>query len=110
MIKPATNLNVCEFCKRICPKKDAAAPKMIKTKEKPKVNNTKGLKLIFSFVSSSFNDDPEIKDIYPGIKGKTQGDKKLISPAPKAINNSNINIQYIIILIFKRYNRMLLHT
>ena len=23
--------------------------------------------------------------MYPGIKGKTQGDKKLISPAPKAI-------------------------
>ena len=52
MIKPATNLKVCEFCKRICPKKDAAAPKMINTKEKPKVNNTKGLKLIFSFVSN----------------------------------------------------------
>ena len=23
--------------------------------------------------------------MYPGIKGKTQGDRKLISPAPKAI-------------------------
>ena len=28
--------------------------------------------------------------MYPGIKGKTQGDKKLINPAPKAINNSII--------------------
>ena len=25
-------------------------------------------------------------EIYPGIKGKTHGDKKLINPAEKAIN------------------------
>ena len=28
--------------------------------------------------------------MYPGIKGRTHGDKKLISPAPKAIKYSNI--------------------
>ena len=28
--------------------------------------------------------------MYPGIKGKTQGDKKLINPAPKAIKYSII--------------------
>ena len=28
--------------------------------------------------------------MYPGISGKTQGDKKLIKPAPNATNNSNI--------------------
>ena len=31
-----------------------------------------------------------MKETYPGIKGKTHGDKKLISPAPKAIKYSNI--------------------
>ena len=30
--------------------------------------------------------------MYPGIKGNTHGDKKLINPAPKAINNSIIQI------------------
>ena len=38
----------------------------------------------------SWSDWPEMKETYPGIKGKTQGDKKLIRPAPKAINNSII--------------------
>ena len=30
--------------------------------------------------------------MYPGIKGNTHGDKKLIKPAPKAISNSIIQI------------------
>ena len=63
IIKPATILNVCEFCKRICPKKEAAAPKIIKTKENPKENNISGVKFIFFFTSNSFNEAPEIKEI-----------------------------------------------
>ena len=35
-------------------------------------------------------DCPDMKETYPGISGKTHGDKKLISPAPNAINNSVI--------------------
>ena len=31
-----------------------------------------------------------MKETYPGIKGKTHGDKKLINPAPKAISSSVI--------------------
>ena len=90
IIKPATILNVCEFCKNICPKNDAAAPNIIKTNEKPNVNSINGIKFIFFFSSNSFKEAPEIKDIQPGIKGRTQGDKKLIKPAPNAIDNSNI--------------------
>ena len=30
--------------------------------------------------------------MYPGINGKTHGDKKLIKPAPNATKISNINI------------------
>ena len=63
IIKPATILNVCEFCKRICPKKEAAAPKIIKTKENPKENNINGIKFIFFFASNSFKEAPEIKEI-----------------------------------------------
>ena len=47
------------------------------------------LKLFF-FSINSFSELPETYEIYPGINGNTHGDKKLISPAPKAINNSNI--------------------
>ena len=65
--------------------------KIIKTKEKPKQNNTKEIILIFLVLTNSSNVKPEIKDTYPGISGSTQGDKKLIRPAPKAINISSIN-------------------
>ena len=33
---------------------------------------------------------PEIYEMYPGINGNTHGDKKLIKPAPSAINSSVI--------------------
>ena len=39
----------------------------------------------------SCNDCPDTNEIYPGINGKTQGDKKLIKPAPIAIKYSVIS-------------------
>ena len=42
IIIPAKILNICEFCKRIWPKKDAVAPKIIKTVENPKQNKIRG--------------------------------------------------------------------
>ena len=68
--------------------KDAAAPKMTKTNEKPNVNKIMGNKLIFFFSNISSNVLPEIYAIYPGMRGNTQGDKKLINPAPKANKTS----------------------
>ena len=62
----------------------------IKTNEKPKENNINGDKLIFLLSSNWFKDLPDTKEIYPGTNGKTHGDKKLIIPAPKAMNNSII--------------------
>ena len=87
---PAKILNISEFCNNVCPKYDAEAPKIINTVEKPKQNKTNGKKLICLDFNISCNDCPEIKETYPGIKGNTHGDKKLISPAPKAINISII--------------------
>ena len=55
-----------------------------------KQNLIKGIILKFCFSVISFRDWPDTKDIYPGIKGKTHGDKKLINPAPKAIKYSII--------------------
>ena len=63
IIKPATILNVCEFCKRTWPRYDADAQKIIKTNENPNKNNIKGNKSIFFFTSNSFNDAPEINEI-----------------------------------------------
>ena len=63
----------------------------VKTIEKPTVNKIIGTKFIFFFSRSSFKELPEIYEIYPGIRGKTHGERKLINPAPKAITNSIIN-------------------
>ena len=41
----------------------AAAPNIIKTKEKPKVNNINGLMLIFLLSNNSFKEFPVIKEI-----------------------------------------------
>ena len=90
MINPTKILNSYEFCKRTCPKKVEAAPKIINIRENPIVNKMIGTKFIFFFSINSFKELPEIYEIYPGINGKTHGDKKLINPALKAINNSII--------------------
>ena len=90
IIIPAVILKISEFCKSVWPKKEAEAPKIINTVEKPKQNKIKGKIFILFDFKISCNDWPEIKETYPGIKGKTQGDRKLIRPAPKAINNSII--------------------
>ena len=90
IITPANVLNSKEFWSNNWPKKVEAAPKIIKTIEKPTVNKIIGIKFIFFFSINSLSELPETYEIYPGIKGNTQGDKKLISPALKAINNSNI--------------------
>ena len=87
---PAEILNTSEFCKSVWPKKDADAPKITKTVENPRQNKINGKKFISFLFNISCKDWPEIKEIYPGIKGSTHGDKKLISPAPKAIKYSNI--------------------
>ena len=63
---------------------------MTKTVEKPRQNRIKEKKLIFFWFKIYCKNWPDIYEIYPGINGKTQGDKKLISPAPKAIKYSNI--------------------
>ena len=44
---PAIILKISEFCKKDLPMKDADAPKITKTVEKPKQNKINGKKLIF---------------------------------------------------------------
>ena len=56
-------LNSFEFCRKICPKKVEAAPKIIKTKENPNVNKITGNKLIVFFSTNSLIEFPEIYEI-----------------------------------------------
>jgi hypothetical protein len=53
---PANNLNISEFCKNNCPNKDADAPKIINTVEKPKQNKIKGKEFIFLELITSLRD------------------------------------------------------
>ena len=88
IIQPDIILKIFEFIKKNFPINVAVDPKVIKTKEKPKVKKIvfKIIKfLFFSFIPSK--DVAEMYEIYPGIKGRTQGDKKLINPAKKAIDS-----------------------
>ena len=88
MIIPATILKILELFKKNFPIIEAVEPRTIKTKEKPKVKKIvlTTIKLLF-FSTSLSKDVPEIYEMYPGISGRTQGDKKLINPAKKAIDN-----------------------
>jgi hypothetical protein len=45
---------------------------------------------LLDFRSNSLSVDPQINERYPGIKGSTHGDKKLIKPAKKAIERDAI--------------------
>tara|TARA_B100000945_G_scaffold294570_1_gene271363 strand:- start:33 stop:314 length:282 start_codon:yes stop_codon:yes gene_type:complete len=89
---PATILNGNELLNKNLPKNVADAPNTIKTIENPNANKIMGDKFIFFFSNSSLRELPEIYEIYPGINGNTHGDRKLIKPAPKAINISAIII------------------
>jgi len=87
MIRPAAILNSLPKKINTFPINDAATPKDIKTAEKPSekiIVLSKTTRLFFS-ISSNFL--PVIYEIYPGIIGKTHGDKKLIKPAPIAMND-----------------------
>jgi len=75
---------ICDCFKRKVPKKVEDAPSKIKIIEKPNTNKAdfftiKYLDCFFRFSKSV----PQTKERYPGINGRTQGDKKLIIPAKK---------------------------
>ena len=85
---PASILKILELFKKNFPRKDAVDPNIIKITEKPKVKKIVLIIAKLFFFSTSFSKDvPEIYEIYPGINGRTHGDKKLINPAKKAIDS-----------------------
>jgi len=69
----------------------AVAPREIKTNEKPREKDKDFFKIkCLDFKSSSLSVVPQINETYPGIKGNTHGDIKLIKPAKKAIESDII--------------------
>ena len=81
-------LKIFELTKKNFPINEAVEPKAIKTKENPKVKKIVLAIIKFLFLSPILSKDvPEIYEMYPGINGRTHGDKKLINPAKKAIDN-----------------------
>ena len=93
-------LKISELFKKNFPIKEAVEPNVIKIKEKPKVKKIVLTTIKFFFLSFILsNDVPEIYEIYPGIKGRTQGDKKLINPAKKAMGNV-VDINTLLVCLF----------
>ena len=87
IITPDPIDKIFEFCNKKLPIKVAVAPREINTKENPRQKKTDFFKIKFlDLLSSSLRVVPQINDTYPGIKGRTQGETKLIKPAKKAID------------------------
>ncbi len=92
------------FDERNAPSQVADAPKRIKTIENPATKKIELINIIrfsllrkdgwplFSF--NSENETPDIKEIYPGTNGKTQGERKEINPAANAIYKEISGIIY----------------
>ena len=58
------------------------------TSENPNEKKIVFMTIRLFFFSTSFSREvPEMYEIYPGITGRMQGDKKLINPAKKATDN-----------------------
>ena len=74
---------------KISLKKSMEAPIVMKINEKPDMNNIIERKFLILFCLFEFNrsvyDCPIMYDIKPGTIGNTHGDKKLNTPAKKAI-------------------------
>ena len=82
---------ILEFWSKKLPIKVAVAPRDIKTNDSPNENDKVFFRIkLLDFRFNSLSVDPHINEIYPGIKGSTHGDRKLIKPAKKAIESDKI--------------------
>ena len=92
---PASRVKTDILDARRFPNQVAEAPRRIKTSENPTIKKIELFRILrFSLLGKaaeppcaliSVNDTPDIKEIYPGTSGRTQGDKKEIRPAANAM-------------------------
>src|SRR5579884_933189 len=97
MTAPAIHVRYFLYSRTICPRLVAAAPSITNTRVKPRMNIRECKNTVFnslrSFVWSSSTLAPEIKDTYPGTRGRTQGERNETIPAKNAaIGNGNEDI------------------
>ena len=100
IITPAAILNSLEKNNKILPMVEAVMPSEIKTAENPSEKRIVFIITVFLSRSISSKFFPVIYEMYPGIIGNTQGDKKLINPAPKANDNLKIIHSLYLPLVF----------
>ncbi len=82
IIIPTIYVKTLEYFSIVEPKNVAVAPNETNTIEKPTVKSKVSLKIKYLFFSPKPSSVvPLIKDMYPGISGKTHGDIKLNMPA-----------------------------
>src|SRR5664279_4711973 len=88
MTAPAIRASKNLYCASTCPTSVEIAPKVMKTMLKPTMKaaelNITLRKSCPSFSFSCSTPTPEISETYPGTSGRTQGDRKEISPATNA--------------------------
>ncbi len=99
---PSNFFKIKAFSNKKLPIKVAVAPKRINIKEKPIIKNKELIIIVFIFCflffSISSKDTPEIKEIYPGTRGKTQGETNEKRPATKAaIKDTSLTLNVVII-------------
>lgn len=97
MMTPAALERMSLYSERILPSLVAPAPRRTNTSEKPSPKNiapkTAFMRIeVLSFFCSSSRVSPEIKDIYPGNRGRMQGDKNVRTPAINALKNEGVSI------------------
>ena len=95
MTNPATFVRTVIFEVINIPSQVAVAPSKINTMENPMIKKIELQRIIrfsllrngvLSFFSRiSANETPDIKERYPGTRGRTHGDKKEIKPAANAM-------------------------
>ena len=94
---PEMRENMIMFFERKIPNMLAEAPREIKTTENPKIKDSDVINILFITslpipCSRSFRETPEIYDIYPGIIGRIQGDRKDKTPAIKATTKETFSM------------------
>jgi len=82
---PITLVKILKLFISAVPKKDAPAPRIMKTNENPKTNSSEFFNTSsFDLVFISLKLVPTTYDMYAGMRGSTHGEIKLTNPAKKA--------------------------
>jgi hypothetical protein len=88
MTRPAILVNTIFFEANRAPTHVADAPRRTKIMENPKMKKMELIMTVFCSLELPISsaDTPDTKEMYPGTRGRTHGDKKEMIPATKAMD------------------------